>query len=141
MAPDRAESLVEDFRIESAIYWINPSMCLPMNFNSAILGRKFRQTTTGSGKLKRLIVIVFVAAVVISMLAPCIAQAGPASRRNGPPLDYQLMAFKNSGVWYFLCDAPLVQDTVPPSYLTAWPPPPPCGPRPLMAPPVMRRGR
>jgi len=91
--------------------------------------------------LKGLIVTLCVAAMVISVLAPGIAQAGPADRRNGLTLDYQLMSFKDSGMWYFLCDAPLVQDRVPPSYLTAWPPAPPCGPRPLMAPPVMGKRR
>ncbi len=139
--PHRTEGLVEDFLIACVTYWINPSMGLPINSDSAILGQEFRQITIGSGKLKGLLVTLFVAAMVMSMLAPGIAQAGPADRRNEPQLDHQLMAFKDTGMWYFLCEAPLVQDHVPPSYLTAWPPPPPCGPMPLMAPPVMGKRR
>ena len=76
-----------------------------------------------------------VAAVMMSTLALGIAQAGQAQRRNGPPLDYELMAFKNQGIWYFLCEAPLVQVGCPPPVLTAFPPCPPCGPVP---PPPMR---
>jgi len=80
--------------------------------------------------LKRLFLIVMVAAVVVSMLALGPAQAGQAQRRNGPPLDYELMAFKNAGVWYFLCEAPLVDVGCPPPVLTKFPPRPPCGPMP-----------
>jgi hypothetical protein len=116
-------------------------MCLPMNCNSAILCKEFRQATIGSGKLKGLLITLLVAAIAITMLAPENAQAGARERRNEPQVDHQLMAFKTTGMWYFLCEAPLVQARVPPHYLTAWPAPPPCGPMPLMAPPVQRRSR
>jgi hypothetical protein len=40
-----------------------------------------------------------------------------------PPLDLSLMAFKEQGVWYFLCEAPIYLYRIPPHFLTIAPPP------------------
>jgi hypothetical protein len=47
-----------------------------------------------------------------------------------PPLDDTQMAFKEQGVWYFLCTAPVFCDRIPPHYLTYGPPPAQCPPPP-----------
>jgi len=51
------------------------------------------------------------------------------------PLDASLMAFKNQGVWYDLCEAPAFAVRIPPHYATYGPPPVPCCPVPLKVPP------
>lgn len=53
-------------------------------------------------------------------------QRGPAVKT--PPLDPTLMAWKEQGAWYFLCEAPIYQHRIPPHYLTFGPPPPCCPP-------------
>ena len=126
--------MVEDIAVACVIYWVNKTMCLPTNCNFAMLTVKIRLATTWSGTLKRICITLMMAAVVVSMLALGSAQAGQKQRRNTPPLDYELMAFKNSGIWYFLCEAPLIPFGCPPSPRTALPPRPPCGPMPCLPP-------
>jgi hypothetical protein len=47
-----------------------------------------------------------------------------------PPADLSLMAFKEQGIWYFLCSAPEFPYRIPLHYLTYGPPPPQCVPPP-----------
>jgi len=54
--------------------------------------------------------------------------AGNAVRPNFPPLDPTLMGFKDQGIWYFLCTAPVFCERIPAHYLTYGPPPPQCPP-------------
>ncbi|MBI5570253.1 MAG: hypothetical protein HY914_09940 [Desulfomonile tiedjei] len=89
---------------------------------------------------KVLALVLLVAAVVLTEF-PAAVQAGPAGRAMGPPLDYTLMGFKNQGVWYFLCEAPVVVYRVPPHYLTYAPPPPCYGPVPAPLPAVPYRSK
>jgi hypothetical protein len=58
-----------------------------------------------------------------------------------PPLDPVLMGFKDQGVWYFPCVAPVNLYRVPPHYLTFAPPPPPCDPVPAYVLPKRGRGQ
>lgn len=60
----------------------------------------------------------------------------PAKAPYGPPLDPTLMAMKEAGVWYFLCEAPIYPERIPPHYMTFGPPCPPycCPPPQVMAP-------
>jgi hypothetical protein len=69
-------------------------------------------------------------------------QVGPAPAQYGPPLDPTLMAMKEAGVWYFLCEAPIYPQKIPPHYLTFGPPPPAyCCPPQVMAPVPLRPQR
>lgn len=66
-----------------------------------------------------------------------LAHAGDQLHRAGayPPLDPTLMGFKDQGVWYFLCAAPIHIERIPPHYLTYGPPPVPYCPPPAPCPP------
>lgn len=72
---------------------------------------------------------------VAMMLSPMALNAGGFAPAYGPPLDTSLMAFKEQGAWYFLCEAPTYPYRIPPHYLT-YGPPPPCGPVPPCGPPL-----
>ena len=77
---------------------------------------------------KKLILCIMVAAFVLTLL-PLVTCAQPRVRKgNEPPLDVSLMAFKDQGVWYFLCDAPAYPVRIGPHYLMYGPPPPYCPP-------------
>jgi len=55
------------------------------------------------------------------------------SQKQASEIDYTLMGFKESGVWYFLCTAPQYPVRTVPSYVT-YGPPPPCMPPAACAP-------
>jgi len=79
--------------------------------------------------------IVFISIIIAFWSIAPAAQAGGSLARRGPALDYTLMAFKEQGIWYFLCCAPEYGLRIPPHYLTFGPPPPhycppPCAPVP-----------
>jgi hypothetical protein len=80
--------------------------------------------------------VLYLLAIVASasLFSPMLVKAGGSVAAYGPPLDASLMAFKEQGVWYFLCEAPTYPYRIPPHYLT-YGPPPPCCPVPL-GPPV-----
>ncbi len=70
------------------------------------------------------------------------AFAGGAARPpQTPPLDYTQMAFKDQGIWYFLCVAPEFCERIAPHYLTYGPPRPPCAPPPCVPAMPMPRKR
>ncbi len=83
-------------------------------------------------KLSRLVAIM----ILMTLLLGSVCYAGGQRVAYGPPLDETLMAFKEQGVWYFLCEAPVYPYRIPPHYLTFAPPPPPYCPVPC-APPAM----
>ncbi len=69
--------------------------------------------------------------VLVLLLPGLSAAAGPLPPPgfSQPPLDLSLMAFKEQGAWYFLCEAPVYLYRIPPHVLT-FAPPPPCWPMP-----------
>jgi len=76
--------------------------------------------------------ILFLFAVVLGLALFAGAGYGEMSgqgKGKKPPLDPTLTAFKEQGVWYFLCEAPTYCQRIPPHYLI-YGPPPPCGPTP-----------
>lgn len=79
--------------------------------------------------------------VILLSAAFCLA-GGPRPTYMPAPLDESLMAFKEQGVWYFLCEAPMFPYRIPVHYQT-YGPPPPCGPPahpgPQLPPPVGNR--
>jgi len=83
----------------------------------------------------RRLVLLFVVAALILPVCHAVAGGTPPPAQY-PPLDYTLMAFKEQGVWYFPCVAPMYPVRIPPHYLTFGPPPPPCPPPPMCLPPA-----
>ncbi len=75
------------------------------------------------------------AAIIVTVVLTLSAFAGPSGRSGPPALDASLMAFKEIGIWYFLCVAPEYPCRIPPHYQTYGPPPPPCAPPPCGPPP------
>ncbi|MGC8908872.1 MAG: hypothetical protein ACP5M0_15735 [Desulfomonilaceae bacterium] len=73
------------------------------------------------------------AAAAIAFAASVYA-GGPCNGKPAAPLDASLMAFKEQGVWYDLCEAPAYLVRIPPHYATYGPPPIPCCPVPVQAP-------
>jgi len=86
-------------------------------------------------KTNRAFFVVVMLALTIGVSAA--AHAGGAKVMGPPPLDPALMGFKESGVWYFPCTAPVYLWRIPPHYLTYAPLPPPCVPVPC--PPAVTR--
>jgi hypothetical protein len=79
-----------------------------------------------------------------SILLSGVSFAGGGAGGYGPPLDQELMGFKEHGAWYFLCTAPAYPYRIGPHYRTYGPPPPPCGPVPWAYPaaaPLPKKGR
>ncbi|MEW6350573.1 MAG: hypothetical protein AB1646_16030 [Thermodesulfobacteriota bacterium] len=81
------------------------------------------------------------ALTVIGLSAAC----GPACAQDGafphvPSLDVTLMAFKEQGAWYFLCEAPQFQCRTPHHYSSFGPPPPHCPPPAVCAAPGCAAG-
>ncbi len=86
--------------------------------------------------MKHLLFVIITLCVVMPL-----STAGPASaqqdqRQEWPKLDSTLMATKEYGVWYFLCEAPEFQCRTANYYLTFAPPPPYCPPPVICPPPV-----
>ena len=81
--------------------------------------------------------ISFILMICLLMMVPNVPEAGGARPGCAPPqLDTSLMGFKEQGVWYFPCVAPVYLYRIPPHVLTVAPPPVPCGPVPCVpAPP------
>jgi hypothetical protein len=66
----------------------------------------------------------------ILLACTCLPVPGSAAGPNPdkmPAIDYTLTAFKDQGVWYFPCTAPVYLYRVPPHALT-YAPPPACWP-------------
>jgi len=80
----------------------------------------------------------FMIIFVVSFTSIASALAGPAAVphavKPAAPLDASLMAFKEHGVWYDLCEAPAFLVRIPPHYATYGPPPVPCCPIPMTGP-------
>lgn len=76
----------------------------------------------------RTVALFILALALATALHPISAVAAPPAHQRTPPLDHTLMAFKEQGVWYFLCTAPLYCQRIPPHVQTYAPPPPPCFP-------------
>lgn len=86
------------------------------------------------GSMMKALAAAFLAALIA--LPASLSWGGGAARpAHYPPLDYSLMAFKEQGVWYFLCEAPQYPYRIPPHYATFGPPPPACPPPLICAPP------
>lgn len=85
--------------------------------------------------MKSKVVWFVLAVLLVAASVPVHCSAGPAGRHKLPPLDVSLMAFKEAGIWYFLCTAPMYCQRIPPHYQTYAPPPPPCYPPPCLGPP------
>lgn len=84
--------------------------------------------------MKKNLLLALVAVIALTFIpVDCFAGGGP--RPMSPPLDPTLMGFKEQGVWYFPCVAPVYRWRIPPHYLTYAPPPPPCMPPVPCAPP------
>jgi hypothetical protein len=113
-------------------------MILPTDEDFDILPLEKYKFKCRSRHLRKILGLLFVASVLLFLGLPGSVHAGSAGKRQAsPPLDHTLMAFKQQGIWYFLCDAPIPTGGIPPSYLSYFPPPPPCGPIPY--PPAMSR--
>lgn len=83
--------------------------------------------------MKQIILRVISVLVFIIFSVPMESTAGGTTGRGSAPLDETLMSFKEQGVWYFLCTAPVFNCRIPPHYLTYGPPPPEyCPPPPAM---------
>ncbi len=67
--------------------------------------------------------------ITLSICLPCghVCAQG-LGLQHGPSLDMTLMAFKEQGAWYYLCEAPEFQCRTPNHYLSFAPPPPYCPP-------------
>jgi hypothetical protein len=110
-------------------------LCLPTYLNNDIISRGLIILLRKRFTLRSLIVML---ACIITM---CSVLNGPVwggfvPRVPAAPLDQSLMAFKEQGVWYYLCSAPVYPCRIPPHYLTFGPPPPhycppPCAPAPV----------
>ena len=77
---------------------------------------------------------------VIGLLLPGLSGAAgppPPPGFGPPPVDWSMMAFKEQGVWYFLCEAPVYLYRIPPHFLT-FAPPPPCWPTPPCPAPALQ---
>lgn len=75
-----------------------------------------------------------VAVVILGAHISAACAGGPYSGKPAAPLDVSLMAFKEQGVWYDLCEAPAFHVRIPPHYATYGPPPVPCCPPPAFGP-------
>lgn len=78
----------------------------------------------------------FVLALVLALILAPLSSYSGGPRQTLPPLDHSLTAFKEIGVWYFLCVAPTYHHRIPPHFETYGPPPPPCYPMPCAPPRV-----
>ncbi len=74
--------------------------------------------------LKKLIIIVVLIASCSFAASVALAGGGVVVPQRAQ-LDPTLMAFKDQGVWYFPCEAPIFNPRIPPHYVTYGPPPPP----------------
>ena len=72
------------------------------------------------------------------VLLASVSFGGSPVQKPMVPLDITLMAFKEQGVWYDLCEAPAFLVRIPPYYATFGPPPSYCPP-PLCGPPMPPR--
>lgn len=88
--------------------------------------------------MKRTIILALFAVFVFGTATPEISFAGGTPLHYAAPVDPVLTGFKEQGVWYFLCTAPVYQYRVPPHYTSYAPLPQPC-PVPV-GPPVPARG-
>jgi hypothetical protein len=78
--------------------------------------------------------LVISAAVILGlMVSPFGCLAGGPSGAYSTPLDPALIGFKEHGIWYFLCEAPVHLYRIPPHYMMVNPTPP-CGPAPPLPP-------
>ncbi len=102
---------------------------LTFRFHAAIFQNHYGYKCGGAGLKARVTAIIIFAVIVLTQFAPTCGAGAPAGA-YGPPLDESLMAFKEQGVWYFLCIAPAYPYRIAPQYATYGPPPPPCGPVP-----------
>jgi hypothetical protein len=102
------------------------------HFRYRVLNSDFRDIWGRKVKNKFFYLVPVIAAAI--MLSSAVVNAGGFAPAYGPPLDASLMAFKEQGVWYFLCEAPTYPYRITPHYLT-YGPPPPCGPVPPCGPP------
>lgn len=76
-----------------------------------------------------------IVAVIMCVAPMSVAWAdGPQFGKPPAPLDLSLMAFKEHGAWYYLCEAPAYRVRIPPHYATYGPPPVPCCPIPARVP-------
>ena len=92
--------------------------------------------------IRLLSVSLAIAVFAVTFFAAMSIAGGPGGSTQGPPLDYTLMGFKEQGVWYFPCCAPVYNQRIPPHYLTYGPPPPPYCPPPCAPagpPPMIRK--
>jgi hypothetical protein len=81
-------------------------------------------------KIKYSVLALLATVFLLASFSLCFA-GDKQSAYAGPPLDPTLMAFKDQGVWYFLCEAPVHNYRIPPHYLTYGPPPVPYCPPPM----------
>lgn len=75
-----------------------------------------------SGKITFIVALIASVFVFVSMAVA----GGPGfGQPHQARLDPTLTAFKDQGVWYFLCEAPIYNKRIPDHYATYGPPPPP----------------
>jgi len=74
--------------------------------------------------VKHIPLTVLAVMVLATSCLPTDSLAGGRGPRGSARLDDTLMGFKEQGIWYFLCTAPVFDQRIPPHYLTYGPPPP-----------------
>ena len=83
-----------------------------------------RSIHRGSTVLRKISIFVALTVSVCVLISSAMAGGGIVVPHQAQ-LDPTLMAHKDQGVWYFLCEAPTFYKRIPPHYVTYGPPPPP----------------